>query len=172
MKPVGHDMNKLPKDESIDEEFEKEDVCVSEVAAAQEGGCQDAVIAGGEEGEQDKEGEARDIGKKEEPEEKDNRCAQEETSPAPEVGDEAKKEDVRLPVSESRQKWVAFSELAVDAVNLARNSVIPPAVMEYYKQFGLDEETIKLIFQMQPSEEASHKPVILPPFKGSPKHRG
>lgn len=172
MKPVEHDMNKLPKDESIDEELEKEDAYVPEVAAVQEGGGYDDVTAGGEKGEQDEEGEARDIGKKEEPEEKDNRCAQEETAPEPEVGDEAKKEDARVPVCERRQKWVAFSELAVDVVNLARNSVIPPAVMEYYKQFGLDEETIKLIFQIQPSEEASHKPVILPPFKGSPKPRG
>gem|GEM_PF-6282413 len=172
MKPVEHDMNKLPKDEPIDEKLEKEDVCVPEVAAPQEGGCQDAVTAGGEKGEQDKEGETRDIGKKEGPEEKDNRCAQEEIIPAPEVGDEAKKEDARVPVSESRRKWVAFSELTVETVNLALNSVIPPAVMEYYKQFGLDEETIKLIFQMQPSEEASHKPVVLPPFKGSPKPGG
>ncbi len=172
MKPVEHDTNKLPKDEPIDEKLEKEDVCVPDVAAAQEGGCQDAVTAGGEKGEQDKEGETRDIGKKEEPEEKDNRCAQEETTPAPEVGDEAKKENARAPVSESRRKWVAFSDPPVEAVNLALNSVIPPAVMEYYKQFGLDEETIKLIFQMQPSEEASHKPVVLPPFEGSPKSGG
>ncbi|NPV28793.1 MAG: hypothetical protein HPY58_03885 [Firmicutes bacterium] len=171
MKPVEQDMTQLPEDELTDaKQLEEEDACVSEAAVAQESIWHEAATAGKEKGQQDREGDTRDIEKEEESQTKQNQCAQ-ETTPAPEAREEAEKK-AGAPVSQIKQKYVAFSELPGNTVDLARNSVIPPAIMEYYKQFGLDEETIKLIFQVQPSEAASHKPVDLPPLQGSPKPGG
>jgi hypothetical protein len=49
-------------------------------------------------------------------------------------------------------KSYPFSEIRLAAVELANHTVLPPAVVEYYKQFGLDERIIKIMYQFQPPD--------------------
>lgn len=49
-------------------------------------------------------------------------------------------------------KNYAISEVTSTAVELASHTVVPPAVVEYYKQFGLDERIIKIMFQLRPPD--------------------
>lgn len=49
-------------------------------------------------------------------------------------------------------KKCAISEISPTAVDLAGKSVVPPEVVEYYRQFGIDEKTLKILFQMRPPD--------------------
>ena len=52
-----------------------------------------------------------------------------------------------------------FADLPRTVIEYAQKSIIPPQVIEYYKQYGLDEHTIKILFHVQPYDDASYKPV-------------
>jgi hypothetical protein len=49
-------------------------------------------------------------------------------------------------------KKCAISEISPTAVDLAGKAVVPPEVLEYYRQFGIDERTLKILFQMRPPD--------------------
>lgn len=49
-------------------------------------------------------------------------------------------------------KKCAISEISPIAVDLAGKAVVPPEVLEYYRQFGIDERTLKILFQMRPPD--------------------
>lgn len=49
-------------------------------------------------------------------------------------------------------KSYPFSEIRLAAVELANHTVLPPVVVEYYKQFGLDERIIKIMYQFRPPD--------------------
>lgn len=59
--------------------------------------------------------------------------------------------------------YVAISEVTPAEIELSRRAVVPQEVLNYYKQFGLGERIIKLIFQFQPP--AMH-PGYLPGISG------
>ncbi|MDR9757302.1 MAG: hypothetical protein ACN4A7_05365 [Thermacetogeniaceae bacterium] len=46
---------------------------------------------------------------------------------------------------------VPVSEVTLTHIELSRRTALPQEVVNYYKQFGLDERIIKLIFQLQPT---------------------
>jgi len=46
---------------------------------------------------------------------------------------------------------VPVSEVKLTHIELSRRTALPQEVVNYYKQFGLDERMIKLIFQLQPT---------------------
>jgi hypothetical protein len=78
------------------------------------------------------------------------------------VVEKEEKREVKVQVSMNKQKNIAFSDsLPADRV-MPINS-IPTEVIEYYKQFGYDEEAIRILLSRQPSEIASHKPYINSP---------
>jgi len=52
-----------------------------------------------------------------------------------------------------------FADLPRTVIEYAQKSMIPPQVIEYYKQYGLDEQIIKILFHVQPYDDASYKPV-------------
>ena len=52
-----------------------------------------------------------------------------------------------------------FADLPRMVIEHAQQSIIPPQVIEYYKQYGLDEQIIKIMFHVQPYDDASYKPV-------------
>lgn len=156
MEPRDQDVKKRPEDVTIDDEPKGMDECASLIGEEQQCGCCDDAagdLAGGERAGEECEG-----------------CENRDRDLEEWCGDEARRKDAYVAASDN--KWVSFFELPTEIVGLARGSVIPPDILNYYKQFGLTEEEIKLIFQMRPSEEAAHKPAVFPPFKGTPKAGG
>jgi len=51
-----------------------------------------------------------------------------------------------------------FADLPRTVIEYAQQSIIPPQVIKYYKQYGLDEQIIKILFYVQPYDDASYKP--------------
>ncbi|GAB6273225.1 MAG: hypothetical protein STSR0004_00880 [Peptococcaceae bacterium] len=51
-----------------------------------------------------------------------------------------------------------FADLPRTVIEYAQKSIIPPQVIEYYKQYGLDEQIIKILLHVQPYDDASYKP--------------
>lgn len=139
----------------IDDEAGGTDVCASLTGEEQQCGCCDEA--------------SEDLTGREDAGEECEKCENGGCHPKEECGDGARRKDIR---GAADNKWVSFSELPVEIVGLARSSVLPPDIIRYYKQFGLTEEEIRLIFQMRPSEEAAYKPAVFPPFKGVPKTGG
>lgn len=155
METRDRDLKKCLEGLTIDDEAMEMDACASLTGEEQQCGCCDDAaedLAGGE-----KAGEGCE------------KCENRDSNLEEECGDGARRRDVR---GAADNKWVSFSELPGEIVGLARSSVIPPEIISYYRQFGLTEEEIKLIFQVRPPEEAAHKPTVFPPFKGAPKTGG
>lgn len=63
------------------------------------------------------------------------------------------------------QKFTTFSDPLPAAVEYSQQSFLPVTVMEHYKKFGLDEQTIKALFYVRPPTTSSDKPVIVSPSK-------
>ncbi|MEW6425466.1 MAG: hypothetical protein AB1523_12135 [Bacillota bacterium] len=95
------------------------------------------------------------------PEEEKEKCQQELAREQLSGADQTEKKEQRKSGNQmAAQVILSFSDLPDDAVKYFQQSIVPQQVIDYYKQFGLDEETIKLLFHAHPLERAAHKPAI------------
>ena len=67
--------------------------------------------------------------------------------------------DTGVKKTKNKQVPEYFADLPRTVIEYAQKSIIPPQVIEYYKQYGLDEQIIKILFHVQPYDDASYKPV-------------
>lgn len=79
-----------------------------------------------------------------------------------ETGKEKTIQTGKDPVFVDRKFIPAAFEGEQKAVTTPGPPILPESVVNYYRQFGLNEEAIRLIFQAQPAEMPS-KPVPAPP---------